>query len=942
MLEEDDSKDGVFRSILLSSIQVKTAMIKSVSVSLKALYLVTNDKQVLRWVMNEGDLIKTPKKEPVMELIIRGGSTSQQQPEQVFSDQTGWHSIVTFSTDVVHYFHITSSKSLLLNKCSQLQQSITSVAWSRATEKLNSREMIVGTNKGNIFEMTIEYDMNTETVKHNVNVLFNVNYPVYGIEYILFSGLPGKLSVIVACPKHLYQFVGEPNEQGRPNFVETFKKYKDNPGRLQRAVHEFSGDIKKNQLQVYYVNNKPDCFAWMNAVGLFFGKLPNSAAEEIFVGQMKPVQCPKGIEYLVGIGMTNYHLYFLGSSSLQVVSKISQQVVHTIDFEKRQGYEMIGITFDERTHSLFAWSHRFIYQIIIDQESRDVWKYYVEQHLFEDAIKFCEKTGSSSLPKVKGMFADFLYESGQFVEAAEAYANSEYPFEGIALKLIDNHKALRMYVETKLKNLPSDMNAQRTLLSTWLVEIYLDNINHNYMKNDESVIEAERQLQKFLESHQLDLDEETTCDLLQSHGRIDDWVFFADLRKKHEMVMLHHINQQEIRKALNKLGQIDPNGKENLLYKFAPIFMKYEPRKSVEILIDMARQKKGNIDLKKLIPALMNIDQNSREEAIKFESFLIKDLKLKDKALHNLYLFHLSESENEKKITEYLKSQEDLTELIFDSEYAMTVFKQNHKMESQIYLYSILKMHSEAVTLAIESKKLDLAKLNAQKPERFDEELSRKLWLQIAIYHIKAGHVQDALNVMNESKLIKMEDLLPYFEEQEPISNFKDDICKALSGYKKTIDDLNEELTESKASAQQVKGELKVIKERFIEIDGMQPCEVCNRPIMKKSFYVYPCTHAYHKDCLVDMMVPVLKAKDHAKYTRIRNVLELISEKEGRANPRKGRKVEESKETPFELNERLDNLLAPLCYFCSPQFIESIKDDMIERRDEEELWNIDY
>ena len=891
--------------------------------------------------MNEGDLIKTPKKEPVMELIIRGASTSQQQPEQVFSDQAGWHCLVTFNTDIVHYFHISSSKSLMLNKFSSLSQSITSIAWSRATEKSSTREMLVGTNKGNIIEMVIEYDSTTETVKHNINVLFNVQFSIFGLEYVLFSGLPGKLSVIVACPKHLYQFIGEPNEGGRPNFPELFKKYKDSPARLQRAVHEFSGDIKKNQLQVYYVNNKPDSFCWMNSVGLFFGKLPVSAAEEVYVGQMKPVQCPKGVEYIVGIGMSNYHLYFLGPTSLQVVSKISQQVVHTIEFEKRQGYEMIGLSFDDRTHSFFAWSQRFIYQIVIEQESRDVWKYYVEQNMFEEAIKFCEKTGSSSLAKVKGMFADFLYESNEKVQAAEAYGNSEYPFEGIALKLIDDHKALQRYIETKLKNLSTDMNAQRTLLSTWLVEIYLDNINQNYMKNDDSVLDAERQLQKFLELHQLDLDEETTCDLLQSHGRIEDWVFFADLRKKHEMVMLHHINQQEIRKALTKLGQIDPNGKENLLYKFAPIFMKYEPRRSVEILIEMARQKKGNIDLKKLIPALMNVDHNSREEAIKFESFLIKDLKLKDKALHNLYLFHLSEGEDEKKIIEYLKLQENLNNVNFDSEYAMTVFKQNHKLESQIFLYSLLKMHSEAVTLALELKKLGLAKSNAQKPERFDEELARKLWLQIAIFHIKEGNVRDALDVMNESKLIKMEDLLPYFEEQEPISNFKEEICKALSGYKKTIDDLNEELRESKTSASQVKGELKVIQSRYIEIDGMQPCEVCNRPIMKKSFFVYPCTHAYHKDCLLEMMIPILKSKDHSKASRIKHVLNLISVKEG-ATPKKSKKNEESKETIEELNEKLDKILAPLCYFCSPQFIESVKDELIENKEEEEQWSIDY
>jgi DNA repair exonuclease SbcCD ATPase subunit len=142
---------------------------------------------------------------------------------------------------------------------------------------------------------------------------------------------------------------------------------------------------------------------------------------------------------------------------------------------------------------------------------------------------------------------------------------------------------------------------------------------------------------------------------------------------------------------------------------------------------------------------------------------------------------------------------------------------------------------------------------------------------------------------MNESKLIKMEDLLPYFDEQDSISNFKEDICKAISGYKKKIDELNNELRESKASAQQVKGELKNIKERYIELEGMQACEVCNRPAMKKSFYVYPCAHSYHRDCLLEMMLAIFKVKDYIKAGKIDKILEEIAEKEGKIAPKKGK-----------------------------------------------------
>ena len=177
------------------------------------------------------------------ELIIRGGNPSQQRPEQVFCEQAGWHCLVTFNTEDTHYFHVSTSQSLLLSKLHSF--SICSVGWSRNSEQYN----------------TIEFDPVTETVKHNYSKLFEVNHAIFGIEYIIFSGLPSKISVVVACPNHLYQFTGFTNEQGRPNFLETFKNYKDNAKKLQRAVHEFSGEIKKSQLQLYYQHYRAESFA---------------------------------------------------------------------------------------------------------------------------------------------------------------------------------------------------------------------------------------------------------------------------------------------------------------------------------------------------------------------------------------------------------------------------------------------------------------------------------------------------------------------------------------------------------------------------------------------------------------------------------------------------------------------------------------------------------
>lgn len=81
------------------------------------------------------------------------------------------------------------------------------------------------------------------------------------------------------------------------------------------------------------------------------------------------------------------------------------------------------------------------------------------------------------------------------------------------------------------------------MICTWLVEIYLNKMNCLVMA-DESDEEEELKLKlfDFFKLHVKDLDAMTTYALLQSHGRIQEWVYFAELNADYELVMLHHIN----------------------------------------------------------------------------------------------------------------------------------------------------------------------------------------------------------------------------------------------------------------------------------------------------------------------------------------------------------------------------------------------------------------
>lgn len=649
---------------------------------------------------------------------------------------------------------------------------------------------------------------------------------------------------------------------------------------------------------------------------------------------MKPVAYPEGpSQVLVGVAMSFYYLYFLYPSSLSMMSKLTQQIVHTIEFDSRNGQIMIGILYNANSHSLFVWSNKLVYQLVIDKEETEIWKYLVEQKKYKEAVKFCAKHQLSVISEVKGLYGDHLYRKKETSRAAEAYAESSKSFEEVCLQLAESPPALQHYLSLKLKSLPADKLSQRTLLSTWLLELYLNEMNTLLMKEDDSDFKsAQKNLWTFLSLRKADLDEDTTYTLLQSHGRVEDWIYFAEMKDNFKNVMLHYINQQEFKKALSKLEFVDPSSQDEILYKYSPIFIKHEPTKTVDLLIQSAvkaQESNRNIELQKLLPALMNVEKGKRDQAIRFEKFCIEKLRIKDRALHNLYVFHLSERD-ESMLISYFKRQE-CSELDFDLDYALSVCKHNENIEAQIYLYTMMKMYSEAVLLALEHNRFELAKENARKTQKTDEDLSRKLWMQIVAHLINEGKFTEALEVMHGNTAIKMEDVLPLFDKEVSISDFKDEICKALEGYKETIWDLNEELTQSSESSSEVTKEIAQMKNRRIEIDGHTMCELCSRPLLKCAFFIYPCLHGYHKKCLISNLLAVYERKDEYLYNRLRELSRVLE-----GSP-------QSKARPKQLDledctRQLDSLLGSSCFLCGHLFIESVRDEYLDDIQELRTW----
>jgi len=107
------------------------------------------------------------------------------------------------------------------------------------------------------------------------------------------------------------------------------------------------------------------------------------------------------------------------------------------------------------------------------------------------------------------------------------------------------------------------------------------------------------------------------------------------------------------------------------------------------------------------------------------------------------------------------------------------------------------------------------------------------------------------MQLLDNTKVLKIEDILPFFPDFVVIDDFKEEICTALERYSSDIDQLKAEMDEATRSAESIKHDIKELKNRFVTIEQNEKCSICSYPLLSRQFYMFPCQHALHADCLI-------------------------------------------------------------------------------------------
>ncbi|KIK86558.1 hypothetical protein PAXRUDRAFT_831909 [Paxillus rubicundulus Ve08.2h10] len=830
---------------------------------------------------------------------------------KIFLDPSGRHLIVTSHQGENWYIYRGWKKPRQLKSFNKLV--IESVAWNNSallssSHSLSTREFLFGTRSGGIFEAILDAGEDLfKSQERYLQLLFSLpeKAPITGIKFDVFlPSDPKNALVIVTTPSRIYQFAGPPDrrsdESGRV-FSSLFAIYRETTPKIS----ELPGNLQHSELHFFTPNadqalSLPKGLAWMTASGIYHGTLnfdPN-CDDHIDSTQLLPypssssfgsATSPSPPEVPTSIALTEFHFILLYGDRIIGICTLNGQQTYEDAIPLRTDEVVRGLAADPVRRTYWVYTDQSIFELVVGNESRDVWKIYLAQRNFDIALRYAKTANQRD--KVLSAQALAFFEEGRYFQAAQCYAQCSISFEEVALKFLDvgERDALRSYLISRLERTRKTDLTQRIMLATWLVEFYLSKCDElddlcasESVTNDMENVQTEcaileEDLCHFFETYKTNLDRNTVYELIQGHGRTDMLLFYATVVGDYERVIQHWILEEDWSRAIDTLNR---QSDLELYYRFGAVLTRHAPKEMVDSWL-----RQPALDPLRLIPSLLQLQHLPRDpllpnQAVRYLNHVVFNEHTTSSTIHNLLVtFHASSPSgspgDDGPLLRFLTTapSDPLTgKPYYDLDYALRLCKKAGRTQSCVHIYSKMGLYENSVDLALEKGDLELAKTNANMPED-DPQLRKKLWLKIARYVVQdKKDIKSAMRFLEDTNLLKIEDILPFFPDFVVIDDFKEEIAHALEGYSAHIDELKQEMDEATRTVESIKQDIASLKNRFVTVDAGERCSVCAHLLLTRQFYVFPCQHTFHADCLIGL------AKEYLPAHALRRIIALQTE----------------------------------------------------------------
>ena len=808
---------------------------------------------------------------------------------RMFLDPTASHLIVCTSLGENYYLHSQSRQPRPLPRLRGVV--LESVAWNPSLPTASTREILVGSSDGNVYETYIE--TSTEFYRKEEKYLKAVQRlpdgPVTGLWADNLPGRADQRRVLVSTPARLLHWVGKigrGHEGSASIYTRLFESEQPTVHEISRSTSSSPSISTPSSLVVSpdpdagkpYESVSPDrVFAWLSSQGVYHGKLLVSPAgpdlgtkvfaesklipRSQFASSGTQGRRKSTSESAEAIALTQWHVVGLVDNRIVAANRLTGSVVYD-QVVLDPGQKAIGLCVDLQKNTFWLFTSQEIFEIVLRDEDRDIWKILMQMQQFDAALQYAHSPPQKDAVAMAS--GDYLMGKGLYTEAAGVYGKSSKPFEEVALAFLDRGEddALRKYLLAKLATYKRSAIMQRMMIATWLVEVFMAKLNSlddtivtkaelsetlNPTQTREQLLAVRGEYQDFVSKYKSDLDRKTVYDVISSHGREDELLFFANAINDYNYVLSYWVQRERWRDALDVLKrQTDAE----VFYRYSSVLMTHAATDFVEIVMRHA-----DLNPRSLVPALLDYDRTfqgplAQNQAVRYLQYVVNQLGSADSAIHNtlvsIYASHRSRDESA--LLSYLESQGD--EPRYDPDFALRLCIQNRRVLSCVHIYTSMGQYLQAVDLALSHDEMELASIIADRPTG-NPALRKKLWLAVARKVIaRSNGIKTAIDFLKRCDLLKIEDLIPFFPDFVIIDDFKEEICVALEDYSRNIDSLKKEMDDSSQTAANIKVDIAALDHRYAIVEPGEKCYVCGLPLLSRQFFVFPCQHAFHSDCL--------------------------------------------------------------------------------------------
>lgn len=883
----------------------------------------------------------------VQTLVFANSMTLHHHPQ----DPTGGHVLISMVNGDNYFLHESWKKPKVIKALNGVV--ISSMAWDMSNkDKNNSGSVLAGTTEGQIFEAV--FDCNEKAIAKTWSVVYNVGGQ--SVEGLTIERLPDNRLYIMGCTaSRIFEF------QGQGSLAAVFQRYEGRQAPYKEPA-PFATATGRAELHITRgADGIPRAFAWMTERGICHGRLELPSQGESAIGSSTILKFDRN-RSPVSMTVTDLHFVCAFPDYIRAIRKLDEKVVAELTVlpssapqaaRNRVG-KIQGISVDSQTQIVWIYSQGALCYLDVVDEDRDMCGLYLQRGQYDLAKQYAKTEGERDV--INGKQADAYFAEGNYEKAAIHYGKTNRRFEEITLKFIDceSRDALRRFLEVKLNSLSTRDSTQKTMIATWLVEIYLNRLNslHEEGSEDSKAREelkgVEGEFRQLLEEQKQWLDYKTTITLISSHGRSREMIFYATMMEDYERVINVYINERNYVQALNVLLK---QTNEELFYRFSPILMHHIPYETVNLW----QKASSFLKPRKLIPALMRYNPANNpanqpgNQAIRYLEYCVKMLNNTEEAIHNYLLSLYAQFNEEQKLLKFLENPNPC----FDLKYGLRLCAQYKMDRAQVMIYGCMELYEEAVDAAI-TLDLELAKVYANRPDD-DDERRKGLWLRIAKHVVAEGkNMKRAMEFLKECEVLKIEDILPFFPEFSLIDSFKDEICASLESYNKDIEDLRQQMDQSTQSAEEIRSDIQKLNHKYGFVESQQKCQLCDSAVLTREFYLFPCQHVYHADCLQTHVVKqIFTEPQRQQFSNLQgNIRQLESQARSTAAAAAagggggggggGGVLAETRSRLQKLRAQLDELVAPECLLCGDHSLQSIDKPFIlpSEASEAHTWHI--